>query len=76
MQRDRRQAQANHFALDFPLPYNSDQKPIACVWKLTRRLEAHNRYIAHLDDVMRPQETQLARCQATDKTLRKVGAII
>ncbi len=57
---DWRQQQAPHFGLDFLPPYSPELNPIGRVWKLTRRLCLHNRYVAFLDSVADAVEGRFA----------------
>jgi transposase len=48
------------FGLDSLPPYSPDLKPIERVWKLTRRLCLHNRYLGFLDGVVAAVENRFA----------------
>jgi len=76
LHRDWRQKRIDRFALDYLPPYSPDLNPVERVWKLTRRLAMHNRYFAHLDDVIQAAETQFTQWQIPNETLRKLCAII
>lgn len=70
-----RQQHLEHFALDFLPAYSPELNPIERVWKLTRRQCLHNRYFAHLNDVMVAVETEFAKWVKPNNTLRRLCAI-
>ncbi len=67
--------QVPDFGLDFLPPYSPDLNPIERVWKLTRRLCLHNRYLALLDSVVAAVETQFAEWTQPNDALRRLCAI-
>jgi len=55
-----REEHADRFVRDFLPAYRPDLNPSARVWKLTRRRCLHNRYFAHLDEVILAVEAEFA----------------
>ena len=70
-----RQKYARRFRLDFLPPYSPELNPIERVWKLTRRLCLHNRYLPDLNDVIDAVEAQFHLWQRGNHTLRRLCAI-
>jgi len=70
-----REEHATRFALDYLPPYSPELNPIERVWKLTRRRCLHNRYFAHLDDVLPAVENQFAAWTQPNNTLRRLCAL-
>jgi len=66
---------ARRFALDYLPAYSPELNPIERVWKLTRRRCLHNRYFAHLDDVIQAVESEFAAWIKPNNTLRRLCAI-
>lgn len=64
------------FALSYLPPYSPDLNPIERVWKLTRRLCLHNRYFAHLNEVIAAVEGQFAYWTKPNETLRRLCAVV
>ena len=74
--REWRQQHAEHFALDFLPAYSPELNPIERAWKLPRRCGLHNRYFAHLDEVILAVETAFAKWIKPNNTLRRLCAIV
>jgi len=70
-----REEHAARFALDYLPPYSPELNPIERAWKLTRRRCLHNRYFAHLDDVLHAVENQFVAWTQANNTLRRLCAI-
>lgn len=71
-----REQHAADFTLDYLPPYSPELNPIERVWKLTRRGCLHNRYFAHLDEVITTVEEEFASWANRNETLRRLCAII
>jgi len=67
---------AEGFALHFLPAYSPELNPIERVWKLTRRNCLHNRYFAHLGNVVTSVEEQFAQWTKGNEVLRRLCAII
>ena len=71
MHEEWREAAEPWFRLEYLPPYSPDLNPIERVWKLTRRLAAHNRYFPAIEDVITASRTYFRilahrqRCPAT-----------
>jgi transposase len=76
LHRDWREEHADRFALDYLPAYSPELNPIERVWKLTRRRCLHNRYFAHLNDVIQAVEKEFAAWIRSNNTLRRLCAII
>ena len=63
------------FTLDYLPPYSPELNPIERVWKLTRRLCLHNRYFAHLEEVIAAVEAEFQGWSRSNNTLRRLCAI-
>ncbi len=70
-----REGRADRFALDYLPAYSPELNPIERVWELTRRRCLHNRYFAHLDDVIHAVESEFAAWIKPNNTLRRLCAI-
>ena len=75
LHRDWRDEHALHFALDYLPAYSPELNPIERLWKLTRRRCLHNRYFAHLDDVIKAVEKEFAAWTKPNSILRRLCAI-
>jgi transposase len=62
--------------LDFLPPYSPQLNPIERVWKLTRKLSVHNRYLPTLQDLILTVGNQFALWAKPNDTLRRLCAII
>jgi len=63
------------FELFYLPPYSPDLNPIERVWKLTQRRCLHNRYFAHLEEVILAVETEFATWVKPNSTLHRSCAI-
>ena len=63
------------FALDYLPPYSPELNPIERVWKLTRRLCLHNRYVGFLETVIGAVENRFSEWVQPNDTLRRLCAI-
>ena len=70
-----RNQQAPQVGLDFLPPYSPDLNPIERIWKLTRRLCLHNRYVGFLESVAAAVEDQFADWTKPNDALRRLCAI-
>src|SRR5208337_4955538 len=75
LHREWREGHTDRFALDYLPAYSPELNPIERVWKLTRRRCLHNRYFAHLDDVIHAVESEFAAWIKPNNTLRRLCAI-
>ena len=57
-------------------PYSPELNPIERVWKLTRRMEAHNRYFEKIEQVAEAVESQFNLWSKPNNTLKRLCAII
>jgi transposase len=64
------------FEIMFLPPYSPDLNPIERVWKLTRRLAVHNRYFPSLESISDAIEPVFDKWVHSNKTLKKLCAII
>jgi transposase len=67
---------AGRYSLLFLPPYSPELNPIERVWKLTRRLATHNRYFAHVDEVVHAVESIFEKWLVANKTPSKLCTII
>jgi transposase len=72
---DWRNQQAPRFMLDFLPPYSPDLNPIERLWKLTRRLCLHNRYLPTIEDVVRSVEARFSEWASGSEVARKLCAL-
>lgn len=70
-----REERLDSFLLDYLPPYSPDLNPIERVWKLTRRLCLHNRYLPTLDVVTTSVEDRFDSWEKPNDTLRRLCAI-
>jgi transposase len=75
LHREWREEHADRFTLDYLPAYSPELNPIERVWKLTRRRCLHNRYFAHLHDVIQAVEKEFAAWIKPNNTLRRLCAI-
>jgi transposase len=57
-------------------PYSPQLAPIERVWKLARRLATHNRFFAHLDELLAAVDTCFDRWRKPNSMLRRLCGII
>jgi transposase len=66
---------AEHITFEYLPPYSPDLNPSERIWKLTRRLCLHNRYMPKLEDVIENVEAQFVAWCGPNKELRRLCAI-
>lgn len=70
-----REAQADHFRLDFLPPYSPELNPIERAWKLTRKLCIHDQYFPTLASLIGAVERQFTVWAAPNEDLRRLCSI-
>jgi transposase len=70
-----RDAQADHFRLDYLPPYSPDLNPIERVWKLTRKLCIHDQYFPTLASLIGAVEQQFTAWAEPNDDLRRLCSI-
>jgi hypothetical protein len=70
-----RQAQADHFRLDFLPPYSPELNPIERVWKLTRKLCIHDQYFPTLASLITAVEGRFTVWAKPNEDLRRLCSI-
>lgn len=71
-----REEVADEFQLHFLPPYSPELNPIERVWKLARRNCLHNRYFAHLEDVIEAVEGQFLKWNRPNGILRRLCSLV
>lgn len=70
-----RDACSDRFILLFMPPYSPELNPIERVWKLTRRLCTHNKYLESLEEIMNRVESQFNQWVLGSDVLCKLCAV-
>jgi len=70
-----RDAQADHFRLDYLPSYSPDLNPIERVWKLTRKLCIHDQYFPTLASLIAAVERQFTAWAEANDDLRRLCSI-
>jgi transposase len=66
---------AERITFEYLPPYSPDLNPSERVWKLTRRMCLHNRYMSRLEDVIENVEEQFVAWKEPNDGLRRLCAI-
>jgi len=67
---------AHQLQLHFLPPYSPELNPIERVWKLTRRNCLHNRYFAHLQEVIEAVEGQFFKWKRPNAILHRLCSLV
>ncbi len=70
-----REAQADHFRLDYLPPYSPELNPIERVWKLTRKLCIHDQYFPTLASLIGAVQRQFTVWSEPNEDLRRLCSI-
>lgn len=70
-----REKSASRFATNYLPPYSPELNPIEWVWKLVRRLAAHNRHFSSIEEITRAVEHTFVRWHVQSDTIQRLCAI-